>query len=176
MQGPRINRLARVLGTRLPYVFLYAWCAGALEAQRAVAAIPEPPRPLQVYPFADLSFGVVLPGVPTVISVRNSARAGKFEISGPIGAAVRVELVLPSALQTTHGASMALTFNAGDGLALASAPSSGSLFDPNLPYITTLNDRGLLQVRLGGTVSPGLPQPGGNYTATITLVVFDLGT
>ena len=141
-----------------------------------MAAIPEPPRPLQVRPFSDLSFGVVLPGVPTVISVRNSQRAGKFEISGPVGAAVRVELLLPSALQTTHGASMALTFNAGDGLAVPSAPASGFMFNPNLPYITTLNDRGLLQVRLGGTVSPGVPQPAGNYTATITLVVIDLGT
>ena len=140
--------------------------------------VPVPDR-LMALARADLRFRNVLPGIPQSISPRQGDRAALFEIQGPSGAAVRVELVLPEALVTTHEtpARMPISFGAADGFYSRSENlEAGQVFHPLLPLITTLGEGGRLFVRLGGTVRPGLPQAGGEYHAEIMLIVYDIGS
>ena len=55
-------------------------------------------RPLTALALNDLTFGTVLPGIPSSVAANDAAHAGLFEIQGPAGASVRVDFVLPSAL------------------------------------------------------------------------------
>jgi len=157
------------------------WCASALRAQAltqgCAGRCPVVP-PLLVLALNELSFGTVFPGIPSSVSVHDPRKAGLFQIQGPAGACVRVELILPSALAAAHGALLPVRFGPGDGFADFSRgrPPRGLLFDPHTPVIGGLGPNGRLYVRIGGTVLPGLPQAGGVYRATIFLTVYDLGS
>jgi hypothetical protein len=158
------------------------WRAPPLDAQ---VRVPRQVRPPRIVPSAllalavrDLSFGTVLPGVPSSVPAHDPLRAGLFQIEGPADASVRVEFVLPAALVSLSGDLLTVSFGPQDGFADFShgRPPRGVVFDPRSPLITTLGPNGRLFVRLGGTVLPALPQPGGAYHATIFLTVYDLGS
>jgi len=134
------------------------------------------PQPLVVVAHRDLTFGNVLPGIPTAIDARDVVHAALFEIQGPEDAAVRVEFVLPTALTASGSGVLPIAFSANDGNAAHTLTPSASGFSPHLPLISTLGTGGRIYVRLGGTVQPGLPQVGGAYTATIYLTVYDIST
>ena len=152
------------------------WCASPLRAQARTAIVV--PRPLLALALNELSFGAVFAGIPSSVPVHDPRSAGLFQIQGPVDAAVRVELALPSALTTDHGALLPISFGPGDGFADFSRgrPPRGLVFDPHTPVIGSLGPNGSLYVRIGGTVLPGRPQAGGEYRATIFLTVYDLGT
>jgi hypothetical protein len=136
------------------------------------------PPPLLALAVNDLSFGTVLPGIPSSVNVRDPRHAGLFEIHGPAGACVRIEFVLPTALTSEQGAQMPMSFGFGDGFADFSRgrPPRGRLFDPHAPVVESLGPNGRLYVRIGGTVRPGRPQASGTYSATISLTIFNLGS
>jgi hypothetical protein len=158
-------------------VFLYACCAAPpAAAQRPAIRNPVIPTPLQVRGLQDLAFGAVLPGVVSTVTVFNQAQVGKFFIDGPAGAAVRVEFTLPPSLLASGGSSIALSFGPADGLATPDGGRNNLRFNPHTPVNAALGADGELQVRIGGRALPGLPQPSGNYHATIYITVIDLGT
>ena len=165
--------------SRLAVTLLAMSCALPLHAQGARSrAVPAPDR-LMAMARHDLRFRNVLPGIPQSISPRQPDRAALFEIQGPSGAAVRVELVLPDALVAGDepAARLPISFGAADGFySRTENLEIGQSFHPQLPLITTLGEGGRLFVRLGGTVRPGLPQAGGAYRAEIMLIVYDIGS
>jgi len=151
--------------------------ASPLRAQ-AFPSHRKPRPPLLALALNDLSFGMVLPGIPSSVHVRDPRHAGLFEIQGPSGACVRLEFVVPTALASEQGALMPISFGPGDGFADFSRgrPPRGRLFDPHRPIVESLGPNGRLYVRLGGTVRPGRPQASGTYSATISLTIYNLGS
>jgi hypothetical protein len=137
-----------------------------------------PVHPLVALAINDLSFGTVLPGIPSSVSVGDAHHAGRFEIDGPASASIRVEFVLPPALVAGGGELLPVTFGAGDALVVFSAAHSphAFAFDPHSPVIVALGSDGRLFVVLGGTVFPARTEAGGAYSATITMTVFNLGS
>jgi len=124
----------------------------------------------------DLTFGEVFPGIPETVLSSDPRHHGLFEIQGTRDSPVRIEFVLPSALQSAAGAQLPIAFAQGDGQADAGRGRfQGQYFDPRTPLVTNLGANGKLWVRLGGTVLPTRDQAGGAYFATISITVFDLG-
>lgn len=150
-----------------------------LPAQRRGALrVPDHPDGLTAMSIQDLRFGTVLSGVPVRVLPQQHDRAGEFEIRGPAGASVRVDLVLPSQLVASDvGATLPLSFGPGDGLFASTRAMSPALgFNPLLPVISSLSGEGRMYLRIGGTALPGLPQVGGRYRGTISVTVYDLGS
>jgi hypothetical protein len=170
------------MAVRLAVAMLVASAMGPLRAPALRAQVPlqhvKVVPPLLALALNDLSFGTVLPGVPSTVNVHDPHRAGLFEVEGPPGGSVRVEFVLPAALESGGGALLPISFGPGDGFADFSRgrPPRGLVFDPHAPVIGNLGPNGRLYVRMGGTVVPGRPQAGGAYRATIAMTVYDLGS
>lgn len=149
--------------------------AAPLRAQsRVVPVVP----PLLALSLNELSFGTIFPGIPASVSASDAHNAGLFQVQGPAGASVRVELVLPSALTADDGARLPVSFGPRDGFAdfSGSLAPAGLPFDPHAPVVGSLGDAGRLYLRIGGTALPTRPQSRGVYRATIYLTVYDLGT
>jgi hypothetical protein len=135
------------------------------------------PRPLVAIARRDLSFGTVLPGIPATVQTTDVRCSGLFEINGSKHEAVRVELLLPSALESAAGQELPIAFGPGDGDAATDRGRfHGVPFDPRQPLIATLGASGKLFVRLGGTALPLRTQADGTYRAAIILSIFDLGS
>ena len=145
---------------------------------RAQSEVHRVRLPLTALALSDLSFGTVLPGIPSSVSVFDAHHAGLFEIQGPHDASVRVDFLLPTALTSEEGATLPIVFGPGDGFADFSHghPRRSRAFDPHRPVIGSLGRNGHLFVWLGGTVQPGRPQASGRYRATIALTVYNLGS
>lgn len=152
--------------------------AGSARGQDAAGAPgTNHPRPFVAIAHRDLTFGEVLPGITTMIRSDDPRQAALFEVQGPANGSVRIEFLLPSALTSPSGAELALAFGHGDGQAdFSRGRFRGVRFDPRSPLIASLGPNGKLYVKLGGTVLPTIDQPGGVYTATISITVFNLGT
>ena len=152
--------------------------AAPLRAQ-AVSQVPEP---LLARDLNALNFGDVLPGIPSRVPARDAGRAGLFEIRGPAGASVRVEFLLPASLlpsgEHPGDAVLPVSFGAEDGFSSfrRGGDAGGLSFNPHMPVISTLGGDGHLFLRMGGTVFPRRPQPGGPYRAIIYMTVFNLGS
>jgi hypothetical protein len=154
-----------------------AW-APPLQAQRRPMPGHEHEEPLTVEAVNDLWFGTVLPGIPVSVSPRDPRHSGQFEVEGPKDADVRIEFSLPAALVSDHGALLPVSFGPGDGFADFSrgTPWHGKAFNPHSPLIRELGPNGRLFLRLGGTVKPVQTQSGGDYSATISMTVYNLGS
>jgi hypothetical protein len=161
-RGP-VNRSLMVVGRR--------WVApAALLASTASPAMAQG-RVLGAFARQDLRFGVVVPGLPTVVT-RLDANAGRFEIRGARRAEVTVTFTIPSELATPLGGRMTIRFQPNDGgYSTTPADANSRAFDPRVPLVTTLSPAGRLHLWLGGTVAPDAIQPAGRYEATITLTV-----
>jgi len=149
------------------------WSAASLVAQARSVVVP----PLLALSLNGLDFGTLLRGVPASVGALDARRAGLFEIQGPPGTSVRVELALPAAMSASGGALLPLSFGPRDGYADLSRgwPPQGSAFDPHAPVIGSLGSDGRLYLRLGGTALPERSQAGGDYRATVFMTVYDLG-
>jgi len=149
---------------------------GVATAQRD-ASIFVVPRPLVAIARRDLSFGMVLPGIPASVLTSDVRYSGLFEIHGTKYGTVRVELLLATTLTSSTGQELPMSFGPGDGAAATDRGRfHGVPFDPRQPLIATLGANGKLYVRLGGTVLPSRAQADGTYRATITLSIFELGS
>ena len=139
-------------------------------------AVGVPNRPFVVIGRRNLTFGTVLPGIPTSVSSNHPRFSGEFEIQGTAGASVRVELSLPLALVASGGATLPITFATDDGSHdFPHGLPHRTLFDPHVPVVAALGTNAKLNVWLGGTVLPVPGQTSGTYVATISITVFNLG-
>lgn len=120
----------------------------------------------------DLSFGVLVPGVPGVVLPDDAARRAEWLLTGR--GRVTVSFVLPTVLQGPNGASIPLVFGATDGMWERQGRGGGrgpQPVDPNTPFSVTVPNRQTVVLYLGGTAAPTLTQAAGTYTATITVIV-----
>ncbi len=139
---------------------------GAVSGQNTadIQALAEVLSPIDVTAVADLNFGQVLPGVPTVVAP-GAATGGAFTVSGAADQDVIVDFTLPTEL-TAGALTMPVSFDAGYG---DGAPSTG--LDPNADVTVGLGASGGWDVFLGGTVLPAVDQGAGTYSGTVTLTV-----
>lgn len=163
-----------MVGTHICSVPVHAGArvAVALAATVTLVAQLQAQQPIAAVGAQDLTFGLVLPGLPTTVSRLDAGNSGQYEIRGERRTEVRVDLTLPATLDAPAGATMPLQFGAGDG-GFSERPSirSSQAFDPRAPLVATLSASGRLYIWLGGTVLPAPTQAQGNYTATIVLTV-----
>lgn len=121
----------------------------------------------------DLSFGVLVPGVPGLVTVDDAARRGEWLLTGRGN--TTISFVLPSAMQGPGGAVMPLVFATGDAAYQRQVGGGGGPapqpVDPTTPFSVNVPNRQTVRIFLGGTAQPATTQPAGNYTATITLIV-----
>lgn len=128
-------------------------------------------KPLTVTGIRGVTFGTVLPGVPSVVLRTDPANSGQFDIKGPKGF-VLLSFVLPVAMTGPLGALMPLSFGASDaGYSQSQSIGSQVGFDPKLSFTGTLPNNGRASVFIGATAVPATNQRAGAYTATLTLNV-----
>lgn len=131
-------------------------------------------RPLTVTGVRGVTFGLLLPGVPLVVSRNDPANSGEFDIRASRGQALLV-FVLPVTMTGPAGALLPLTFSANDaGYSANQAIGSQVGFDPRQPFTAAFPPNGRAAVFLGATATPAANQRAGAYAATITLSVMML--
>jgi hypothetical protein len=165
------------------------WCTVALLAVAAIAIGRRPiaaqsalvaanasisTTALSIATVADLDFGVVIPGLPTVINPQNSPGAGQFELHGAPNAEFTLSFNLPTQL-TVGPHVMPVSFSSSSGCAVPYHiffRFACITFDPNSVYVTRVPNLSPPLNRwlfwLGGTVSPLPNQFPGVYVGTIT--------
>ncbi len=142
----------------------------ALVAAAGVREAKAQGRPLSVSGGNQLTFALVFPGVPEIVSRSDAVNAGSFQLRGQNRAEVVLTFTLPVALTAAGGASLTLQFGSNDGgwntqndLVTARA------FDPRVPLTVLLSQQGRLFIWLGGTALPSPTQVAGAYAGTVTL-------
>jgi len=121
-----------------------------------------------------LTFGTVIPGVPSVVLRTDPLNSGQFEIrGGQFLTIIRLTFTLPSVLNGPTGATMPLTFATNDaGYSFINSINSQTAFNPHQPYTTVKGiGGGATGVFLGGRVTPAVNQRAGSYTGTVVLSV-----
>jgi hypothetical protein len=148
---------------------LNAWLlalAALLAASRPAAA------QVSVSPVRDLAFGPVIVGIPTHIPPSHPVRSGQFRATTPAGARVRFRFSLPNRLVGPGGATLPISFGAGDGIATATGAGGTTMtFRPGSSPSAPITSTGTVLILIGGTVSPTATQQQGDYTGTITLTL-----
>ena len=128
-------------------------------------------KPVTVTGVRGLSFGVVVPGVPTVVLRTDPVNSGQFDIKAP-KSPVLLSFVLPLTMTGPGGAVLPLTFGASDaGYSQTMTIGSQVGFDPKQPYTAAVPNNGRASVFIGATANPATNQRAGAYTATIILTV-----
>lgn len=147
--------------------------AQTVRGRRVVA-----PEALTVLSRRDLTFGTLERGFSATVSALDDTHAAIFEIQGPADTPVRIELVLPAALESAEGGRVTLLFGPGDGFAGVSNahPPAGTMFNPRAPLVAMIGPTGRLYVRVGGTARPERLQTGGTYRAAIHVSLYNLGS
>ncbi|HEY6091163.1 MAG TPA: hypothetical protein VIV83_04165 [Gemmatimonadales bacterium] len=125
-------------------------------------------KPLTITGVRGVTFGTVLPGVPTVVLRTDPVNSGQFNIKGPKGGPALLSFVLPLTMTGPAGAVMPLTFGSSDaGYSATQSIGSQVGFDPKQPFTVAIPNNGAASVFVGATVSPAANQRAGAYTATI---------
>lgn len=129
-------------------------------------------RPLRVTGMRSLSFGVLLPGVPTTVLRTDAANSGEWEITGAKFSNIQMTFTLPTTLAGPLGATIPVTFGPNTaGYSEASNIAIATGFDPQTGGTGQLSTSGRGSVYLGGTASPSTSQRAGAYTGTVILTV-----
>ena len=139
----------------------------ALSVQSSIQALANVVSSLTVTSANNLDFGDVTPGVNKSVDNQVSAMAGQWDVAGTGSAEVLLGFTaLPTQL-VSGGNVLNASYLASTGTVQAT-----SIPIPNLAAGATTNlVGGALSIWIGGTVYPSANQPGGAYTATITLNV-----
>jgi hypothetical protein len=111
--------------------------------------------------------------VSTIVSRTDALRAARFDIKGAGNSRiVELRFTLPAALSGPGGATLPLSYTAGDGGFSAEQSVASQIgFDPRTAYTATLSGPGRGSVFLGCRATPAANQAAGNYSATLTLTV-----
>jgi hypothetical protein len=133
-------------------------------AQRPIATIPGA--------FRDLDFGVVLPGVPEVVTP-SDPRAGQWVFKGPAGAAVAITFTSLPGFLVNGGQTLAVTFGpASASWNTVNDPSTAQPFDPAVGTAAVFGrPPNRVYVWLGGTATPAPAIAPGTYESTYTVDV-----
>jgi hypothetical protein len=127
-------------------------------------------QPIVITPQRNLDFGGVIPGTSKAIAV-SDATSGRFRVRGENNAAVLLTFTLPTNLASGGNQ---LPIGSWTGYWNQSAATNGgTAFVPSASQTpaTLSNGAGQLFVYIGGQVTAAANQPGGIYTATVTLTV-----
>jgi hypothetical protein len=144
----------------------------ALSAAALPPVLGAQGKPLNVTGVRGITFGVVFPGVPSVVLRTDAANAGQFDIGYAKFSNIQITFALPAAMNGPAGATMPLVFGANDGgYSSPETITSQVGFDPRVAFATALDKNGRAAVFLGGRAQPAASQRAGNYTATITMTV-----
>ena len=73
-------------------------------------------RPLTVTGIQSLTFGTLLPGMPSVVSRTDAVKSGRFDLGGPHDTQGQVTFTLPSVLTGPAGATLSLSFGGSDAI------------------------------------------------------------
>ncbi len=143
-------------------------------AAQAVATIGVDAAVLTLAPLTatgvnDLNFGTVVVGT-SAAPADLATDAGRFDLTGEPSTVISVTFALPTVLTAPSG-SIPISFGVSDGLNWSLFPTFFTSFDPNGPYIATLNASGTLTIGISGTVSPPVGTLPDTYMGTITLTV-----
>lgn len=138
----------------------------------ALLAAPQTMCAQTVVGLKNLTFGNVIPGVPTTVLKTDAVNDGQIRITGAgLFRSVTVRFTLPTVMTRAGGATMPITFSTTDaGISWQGTIGSQTTFNPNAPFTYTLW-LGSGTVYLGGRVNPSPTQLGGSYTANIILTV-----
>ena len=138
-----------------------------------LGAGPVRSQAIQVTGSQGVSVGGMVPGISKAVVRTDALNAARFDIKGGgSGRTVELQFSLPGALTGPGGASVPLSYTAGDaGFSAQQSIGSQTGFDPRVPFIATLSANGRGSVFLGCRASPAANQPSGAYSATLTLSV-----
>src|SRR2546423_8484583 len=100
-------------------------------------------RPLTVTGIQSLTFGTLLPGIPSVVSRTDAVKSGRFDVGGPHDTQGRLTFTLPSVLTGPAGATPPPTLSRGDA-GVSQAPNIGRQIrvEPQHPLLLTLSGQG----------------------------------
>lgn len=126
--------------------------------------------PLTAAGVNDLQFGTVNAGTPKTPTTL-ATDAGRFNISGEPSTPVTVSFTLPTVLTGAGATTIPISFGGSDGLHWTAYPTTSVTFNPNAPFLVSLDALGNLTIGISGTVSPPLGTTTGNYSGTVTLTV-----
>ncbi len=150
-----------------------AVAATAAQAQvnnASITATATVQAPINVAAVANLDFQNVFPGVSKTVAVGDPT-AGQWSVAGQTGTPVTLNFTLPANLAS--GGNL-LPIGSWTGNHNTTASPTGTSFTPSgTPTAATLSADpvGQLFVYIGATVTPATNQPGGVYTAAVTLTV-----
>jgi hypothetical protein len=142
----------------------------ALVAAAGIRDAKAQGRPLSVSGANPLTFALVFPGVPEIVSRSDAVNAGAFQVRGRNGSEVVLTFTLPVVLTATGGSSLPLQFGPNDGgWNTLNSLVTARAFDPRVTLTVRLSPQGRLYIWLGGTALPSATQSAGAYTGTVTL-------
>jgi hypothetical protein len=120
----------------------------------------------------DLAFGAVIKGIATHVLPGDAVKSGRFQVQSNNGTRVRLQFTLPNSLNGAAGATMPISFGAGDAVLSGNAGNNNPVtFNPNNSQTVQVVPSSPIIVLLGGTVTPAANQAVGAYANTITLTV-----
>lgn len=138
---------------------------------RSGKAQEDPPRPMTVTTFQNLSFGAIIQGFSggSVIIYPNGSRS----VTGDILQANLGYAYYPAIFEVGANLGTLVTILNGPDVVL-NGSNGGTMIlhlgesDPPSPFVNTLTPPGLTQVRIGGTLYVGNPlaNPSGSYSGT----------
>jgi hypothetical protein len=141
----------------------------------SLARVAEGQTSLVVRPLQDLTFGFLIPGVPTTIDAAQITRSGQIQVEAPIGTNFQISYTLPTVMNGS-GTTLPVSFGTSDGGAAPSAnPAAMQRFNPNAASRWQLVTTTRATFFLGGRASPRVGQPVGGYTAPIIVTITNLG-
>mgnify|MGYP001439323239 CR=1 FL=1 len=147
---------------------------GAVFFGAALVATPAALRAQAVVGTRNLTFGTVVPGVPTIVAPSDAVRSGQFQITGAVFRNVTISFTLPTVMNRIGipAATMPISFLNNSAL-ITGLFASAQPFDPNTPQ-TFFLWFGAYQIALGGRVAPSPTQLGGSYSANVVITVIFL--
>lgn len=159
--------------------------AAAWTGQAAAQRENSPPAPGLTGGFASapitmvtergLSFGLLIPGRTEVVGIGDVQRRALVWISG--AGQVQLGLVLPQQLTTAEGNTLPLSFRPGDAGILYPSSSVPQVFDPRAGVQLNLSQAGgNVGLVVGGSALVAPPQPAGDYTGKIVVVITNPAT
>ncbi|MBC7842282.1 MAG: hypothetical protein H7099_08210 [Gemmatimonadaceae bacterium] len=141
----------------------------------SLATVAQGQTSLTVRPIQNLSFGFLLPGVPSSVDAATVTRSGQIQVEAPLGTNFQVRYTLPTVMNGP-GTTMPLTFGTTDGGAAPTAnPASMQRFNPATATRWQLVTTTRATFFLGGRAAPRVGQPVGGYTAPIIVTITNLG-
>lgn len=139
--------------------------AATAQAQTGLVA-----RPIQ-----NLTFGFLLPGVPTSVDAAQITRSGQIQVEAALGTNFEVRYTLPTVMNGV-GTTLPVSFGTTDGGAAPSTnPAAMQRFNPNAATRWRLATTTRATFFLGARASPRVGQPVGAYTAPIIVTITNLG-